>query len=360
MLMGPLVGGLLSSKTGESGLQSHPYALPNLVIGGVFLLAAVGVIFFLEETLEGLQGHNDSSPRRVWRRFSLWVKGAKSVEHEYAAIGADEPDTPSSPLRERGMDAQAPPTPPLSPPPSKARLPFWRIWTFNVVCTMLAQFIIAGHLGTFSALWAIFLSTPVGESDNQHPPLRFNGGVGMQPRDVGFAMSLLGVIGVILQAAVYPMLNDRFGTVQIWRCALFVFPVVYVIAPFLSLVASASSSTNGSTPAVWLAMAFVLLLFVLGRTGVTPATTLLINDCTPHPSVRGTIHTAGTVVGNLGRSIFPIVTLAIFGVGLRMGVVGLGFWCIACLAVLACIASRWVQEGSNGNEIKLPGDSARA
>lgn len=92
---------------------------------------------------------------------------------------------------------------------------------------------------------------------------------------------------------------------------------------------------------------------MIGRTGVTPATTLLINDCTPHPSVRGTIHTAGTVIGNLSRSIFPIVAFAIFGKGLEIGVVGLGFWCLAVLGGLACVASRWVEQGDNGKEIVL-------
>jgi hypothetical protein len=104
---------------------------------------------------------------------------------------------------------------------------------------------------------------------------------------------------------------------------------------------------------VWLSISFILLLFVIGRTGVTPATTLLINDCTPHPSVRGTIHTAGTVIGNLSRSLFPIIAFAIFGKGLEIGVVGLGFWCLACLGVVACVASQWVEQGSNGNEIVL-------
>ncbi|MCJ1300151.1 hypothetical protein MMC08_002945 [Hypocenomyce scalaris] len=220
---------------------------------------------------------------------------------------------------------------------------------------MLAHFIIAGHLSTFSNLWAIFLSTPVEAPENQNPPLHFNGGLGMQPRDVGFAMSILGAIGVVLQMAIYPMFNDRFGTIKIWRGALYVFPLVYVLAPFLSLVASANYH-GGKTALVWLAMSGVLFLFVVGRTGVTPATTLLINDCTPHPSVRGTIHTAGTVIGNLSRSVFPIVAFAIFGKGLEMGVVGLGFWCLACVAVLACAASQWVREGGNGNEIRLPGE----
>ena len=100
-----------------------------------------------------------------------------------------------------------------------------------------------------------------------------------------------------------------------------------------------------------------MVLFILGRTGVTPATTMLINDCTPHPSVRGTIHTTGTVVGNLSRSLFPIASLAIFGQGLRIGIVGLGFWCLMALAVLAYVASLWVTEGSNGREIVLSDDS---
>lgn len=216
----------------------------------------------------------------------------------------------------------------------------------------------------------------------------------MLPRDVGFAMALLGAIGVLLQLVVYPILQDRFGTVKIWRAALLVFPVVYLIAPFPSLVASAPSqrrsggdserdhfvrntirntirdtisnsindtvtdtvtitAKDGVTAPVWLATAAVIVLFIIGRTGVTPATTLLINDCTPHPSVRGTIHTAGTVLGNLGRSLFPIGALAIFGQGLRIGVVGLGFWCLMALAVLAYITSLWVTEGSNGLEIVL-------
>jgi hypothetical protein len=342
MLIGPLVGGLLSSKQGHGILKSYPYAPPNIFIAGLYALAAIGVFFGLEETLESLQHTEGSFAKRIWKK--LLKSRDSSNNHEYAAI---EPEDDEATIML---------TPPLQTPPKrKAKLPFRRIWTRNVLCTMLAHFIIAGHLGTFTNLWAIFLSTPIGKPERQHPPVHFTGGLGMQPRDVGFAMSVLGAISVILQLVIYPMLNDRFGTLRIWQGALFVFPIVYTLAPFPSLVAS--ENTKGDESAlVWIAMLFVLLLFVIGRTGVTPATTLLINDCTPHPSVRGTIHTAGTVIGNLSRSLFPIIAFAIFGKGLDIGVVGLGFWCLAGLAVLACVASRWVMEGSNGKEIVLEGE----
>jgi MFS family permease len=203
-------------------------------------------------------------------------------------------------------------------------------------------------------MWAIFLSAPTAASSSQHPPIHFTGGLGMTPRSVGFAMSLLGAIGVILQAVLYPSLNDKFGTVRIWRASLFIFPFVYLLAPFPALVASAADiHGEAKTALTWVATVGVLFLYIMGRTGTTPATTLLINDCTPHPSVRGTIHTIATVVGNLSRSIFPITAFAILGYGLKIGVVGLGFWCIMFLAMLACVASRWVIEGTNGKEIVL-------
>jgi len=306
------------------------------------------VFLGLEETLETLKHTEGSLARRLWNKLTT---REKPIVHTYSAVDSDEPDSPVKMARfsEQVKDSNQPLL------KKKAKLAFSRIWTWNVFCTMLAHFIIAGHIATFTNLWAIFLSTPVEESMHQRPPFLFTGGLGMQPRDVGFAMSTLGAVGVTLQLVIYPRLNDRFGTVNIWRSALYVFPITYALAPFPALVGSADL-VSGKTVLVWLSVGSVLLLFVIGRTGVTPATTLLINDCTPHPSVRGTIHTAGTVIGNLSRSLFPIIAFAIFGKGLDIGVVGLGFWCVACLAVLACIASWWVTEGTNGKEIVLEGE----
>lgn len=216
---------------------------------------------------------------------------------------------------------------------------------------------ISSSIATFTNLWAIFLSTPIAPEESQHLPFHFTGGISMAPSQIGFLMSTLSAIGVLLQLVIYPRLNDRFGTIAIWRSALYIFPLAYALAPFPALLASFSKTGEiGKGALVWAAVGFVLLLFVLGRTGVTPATTLLINDCTPHPSVRGTIHTAGTVIGNLSRSLFPVIAFAIFGKGLQVGIVGIGFWCLAILGALACVTSRWVEQGKNGKEIVLEGE----
>jgi MFS family permease len=353
MLLGPLVGGLLSSGNGNGVLKAFPYAPPNIFAAAIYTIAAISVFLGLEETLEHFKHHEGSIIQRLWKKLTA---RSHTPSHGYTVIDSSEPNSPESTVTlvnfpEPSSDSNSGASKP------KARLPFRRIWTWNVLCTMLAHFIIAGHIATFTNLWAIFLSTPLSNPKTQHAPFQFSGGLSMQPREVGFAMSTLGAIGVTLQLVIYPMLNDKFGTIRIWRAALFVFPVAYTLAPFPALIASlAITSVSGKAVIVWISVGFVLLLFVVGRTGVTPATTLLINDCTPHPSVRGTIHTAGTVIGNLSRSFFPVIAFAIFGKGLEVGVVGLGFWCLACLGILACVASRWVEQGSNGREIVLEGE----
>lgn len=241
--------------------------------------------------------------------------------------------------------------------PEEAPMAFRHIWTTNVITTMFALFVVAGHLGTFHSLWAIFLSSPISDESTDPPNshhLLWSGGMGLQPWDVGIILSFVGLVGILLQISIYPRLLDRFGMVPLWRAALYIFPAVYFLAPFCALVASALlKATRGSTDETvlvlatltqWVCTLLIVLLFVLGRSGIVPATTLLINECTPHPSARGTIHTAGVVVSNLSRSVFPLVVLAVYGFGVRIGAVALGFWFLAILAVLSCVASRLIRD----------------
>lgn len=228
-------------------------------------------------------------------------------------------------------------------PDRRSRFSFRSLWTSKVISTMIAYFLISGHVGTFPSLWAIFLSTPAAPVDKQHPPFQLHGGIGMDPRGVGLAMSLQGVIAVVVQVLVYPTLADRFGTIRVWRASLFFFPLAYTLAPFCILVILYTREPS----IIWVAVISVLLLFVIGRVGTTPATTMIINDCTPHPSVRATIHTIATILSSLSRTIFPTIALYIFGQGLGIGMAWIGFWFIAALAVLACISSLWVGSFEN-------------
>jgi len=259
-----------------------------------------------------------------------------------------------------------------SPPPRKParrrytrKLPFRRIFTPNVISTFAASFFLGFHVGTFNSLWNVFLSTPVydpakgPESPHalpRHLPFIFTGGLGLRPREVGMAMAILGSIGIGLQLFVYPWLSLRLGTLHSWRLFLLFFPVTYFLVPFLSLLPSDSPPPSPKDGVqVWIAITLVLSIQVIGRTFALPAQTILVNNCTPHPSVLGTVHGIGQSVGSFARTVGPITGGFLYGLGLAGGIVGAMWWGLSGIAICGFIASLFVREG-NGHEIWLEGD----
>tara|TARA_R110002003_G_scaffold9_33_gene662 strand:+ start:5197 stop:6312 length:1116 start_codon:yes stop_codon:yes gene_type:complete len=344
-VLGPLIGGFLSSTdTKHSIVPGYPYAMPNICVAAIEAIVAIAAIAYLTDTFRDDQKKRSKSSFTTRRAESAALTTSPSVEdiNETTALLQSAPTIVSVPATQNA-----------SVQPGHPSMSIKEIWTPNVLRTMFAQFVIAGHLGTFATLWAMLLSLPVASSRTQHPPLHFSGGLGLQPQVVGIVVSAFGLAGIILQVLIYPGLQERWGTIRVWRAALFLFPVVYFVAPFCVLVPLLQRNLEQQDSVLfalvkWSALLSVLLLFAAGRTGVVPATSLLINDCTPHPSVRGTIHTTGVICSNLSRSVFPPMALAVMGYGLQIGVVGLGFWFVAILALLSIVASIQVREGTNG------------
>ncbi|RMY20357.1 hypothetical protein D0866_12562 [Hortaea werneckii] len=178
--------------------------------------------------------------------------------------------------------------------PTKRKLSFGRIWTRNVLCTLLSHGLLAMHVGTFNALWFVFLSTPryMPESKNEaddsktlslppnyqpHAPFTFTGGLALPPPSIGTALAILGVIGITLQLLLYPPLSFRLGTTISLRASLLLFPLAYFLAPYLSIVPSTSPPPGPATgPWIWLYITLVLSVQVLARTFALPSTTILV------------------------------------------------------------------------------------
>lgn len=342
MFLGPIIGGFLASNFRRSARDQssavYPFAVPSMLIAGYCTVIALLVMLVLGDAPNQPQNKDQPEHGEVVETEPLLSDRGTARD---AAIS-----------KRKNMKTTTEET---TTPAAAPKLPFHRMWTPNVIYTMLATFMIVGHLGTFTTLWPIFLSASAQTPQGQ-PSSHQSGGLAMNRRQVALCMSSLGLTGVLLQVVIYPTLSDRFGTIRVWRSALWFFPLVYLVAPFCTLAVRELSSpdiTSNNRLVLWLAVLLILLLFTMGRTGVTPATSLLINDCTPHPSVRGTIHTTGTVFANLGKSVFPLIVLPVFGYGLQNGIVGLGFWCLMALALFTCAISRRVTEGSNGKEIVL-------
>ncbi|KAM3512146.1 hypothetical protein MY11210_004210 [Beauveria gryllotalpidicola] len=391
VIIGPILGGLLSDPAGSYPslfgrvrfLRAYPYALPNMV-SAVFLgAAALAVWLGIEETLDALR---DAAPdlglqlgqrllelaRRLWAAAASGRRAhedagrgeyvALPTHHvELAGTSSDAEARSSSASSARGGHGAEPRR--HGARRYTQRLPFRQIFTRNVILVFVAQFFLTFHIGTFNALWFVFLSTPVYDPSAAAPPppsprlpFRFTGGLGMPPQRVGLAMAILGVIGILMQLFLYPNLSARLGTLRSWRLSLLCFPLAYFVVPYLAVVPSAALPPAAKAGvAVWLAICGALFVQVVGRTFALPSMAILINNGSPHPSVLGTVHGLGQSVSSAARTIGPMIGGPVYGFGLNRGYVGLVWWALSGVSVCACLASLFVKEG-DGHEVWLQGD----
>lgn len=283
----------------------------------------------------------------------------RPVDREYSPVRAwDTSDVQMDRLADK-YAAAAPPR-----DRSTRRLPFRRIWTRNVIFTLITGAFYDFHLGAFTNLWTLFLSTPrylpedaSGSTNQQRSmPFSFTGGLGMPASTVGVATSFLGMLGMILQIFMYPPIHARLGTLRSFRWFLLLFPVAYFFAPYLAVL---PSSVPAPDPAsgffIWAGIIIVLFLQVLARTFTLPASIILLNNCSPHPSVLGTVHGLGQSVSAGFRTVGPVVGGWWYGAGLNINMVGAAWWEVAGMSALGCISAVFIYEGS-GHEIYLEGE----
>jgi hypothetical protein len=358
-IFGP--GSPLGGKDGVHWMTKYPYALPNL-ISAIFLLSScLAVLFFLEETSE-FSKYQPDYPLAIGRWIIVHIFHRSST-HGYSTLPTQDFSSEST----HDVELQQTPTSARlstsqDKPAYRRTLPFRKLWTPNLVTTMLSHALLAMHVGTFHSLWFIFLSTPRFDPLHRSPPsfhphgIHFTGGLALPPPRIGLALAILGVIGITLQLLVYPRLSHRLGAAKSYRIFLLLFPVTYALAPFLSIVPSWSKPPEGVTgPLIWVCITIVLFIQVLARTFALPCTAILVNNCCPHPSVLGTVHGLGQSVSSLTRTFGPVMGGWIFGRGLDMGIVGLAWWILGCVAVVGVIVAQGVREG-DGHEVLLEGE----
>ncbi|KAH7131507.1 major facilitator superfamily domain-containing protein [Dactylonectria estremocensis] len=372
-MLGPIMGGLLADPTstlpdyfsegaifGFQWIRDYPFALPSL-LNAVFLAFSTLITFlFLEETSKDRRHKYDPGLHlgyRMRRSFAgllgpkfmggyaqvpLWEQGDSVGEKDAAAAAAAANSSKTL-----------------------GRLPFSRIWTRNVIFTLINSAFYDFQLGAFTNIWSLFLSTPRygtpsttgdGKAYSRSLPLLFTGGLGMPASTVGVASSLLGLLGMILQFTLYPPVQARLGTMRSFRWFLILFPVAYFIGPYLSILPSSTQPPEAASGSwIWAGIILILLLQVMARTFTLPATIILLNNCSPHPSVLGTIHGLGQSVSAAFRTVGPVVGGWWYGYGLDIGMVAWGWWGVAAVATLGCGTALLMHEGS-GHEIFLEGE----
>jgi hypothetical protein len=207
----------------------------------------------------------------------------------------------------------------------------------------------------YQTLWVILLSSPAGNSlvgnsssGLKHPqqlPFLFTGGLGFTPLSTGIAVSFLGIFGIIIQLVLYPDLSDRLSTVAFFRLSTSLFPLGYLVTPYLVLIGPSFSSTTSTRVLdclTWVGVTLVVLFHMLARAFAIPASLILLNRCARDGSVRGKVHGICQTVSASSRAMGAAAAGAWYVIGLERGMMGTAWWAVSAVSALGSVAGFWL------------------
>lgn len=256
------------------------------------------------------------------------------------------------------------------------------IWTLRLVLTLAARALVTMHIFSYPSLLSMFVSTPRYQSIDEgggtvtpfegghsgagnpsafvqvpkgyhpHPPFVFTGGLSFKSRHLAAVLTIRGVVSCVLQLLCFPYLCKVVGKLPLYRYSLLVFPVTYFFTPYLvTLKSTTAAPLPAAGPALWTMLLSILVIQSTARSMALPAGAMLLNAACPDASVLSTVNGIGASVAAGARGIGHfIITGWLYGAGLKVGVVGVGWWGISIIATLAAIAAACVPKPPRDNE----------
>ncbi|KAF3916873.1 hypothetical protein ABW20_dc0110243 [Dactylellina cionopaga] len=335
-LFGP--GSWLGGEDGVGWMKEYPYALPNLVSAAFLCFSLLLAAFGLEETNPSgdIFGEMLSKVYNFWNRIKIFFSRLLGRREQYEPLQQDENTLPS-----HTSNSQSP------PPTTRKAVPWKEALTPAVTLCLICFTILPLHNSTFLQLFPIFLSTP--RHDNSHPatPISFTGGLGLPAAQVGYCLGALGAIGIAMQIFIYPPLQSRLGTLWTYQASLLLYPVAYLLAPFLAMLPSTEEDINkpAAGAVVWIGIIAASCIQVTARTFASPGNVILLINSVENRKALGTVNGLGSSVSSLSRAVGPFTAGWGYGVALEKGVVGAVWWVMALVAMSGWFVSTHITEG---------------
>ncbi|KAI1134668.1 MFS general substrate transporter [Hypoxylon sp. FL0543] len=331
-LFGPQ--GVLNTSGNPDGVAwalEYPYALPALLNAALLGISLLLAVTGLRETLPAKEGQSDVG-LRTGAAIVRWIGRIRPRRPEYIRIESSEDTFLGQAQAEINKHA-----------PSITRtgghnIPFRSIWTRRVLCALVSFGLLPLHNSAFMHIFPVYLSSP--PADNSEATFfAFAGGLGLRSSTIGIWLSTFGVCGILLQLFIYPRLQARIGTRGVFRIALFLFPITYVAAPYLSLLAG-----SGEDGPRWAFLGLVICAQIMARTMAIPSTVILLTEPAPSKTVLGTIHGAGNMLASLARAVGPAIGGYVFALGVEEGAIGLVWWLYLVAIALCALAWSYIMD----------------
>ncbi|KAK3381985.1 major facilitator superfamily domain-containing protein [Podospora didyma] len=337
---------------GVPWLLRHPYALPALVNAGMLSFALLLAVFWLYETLPGKKIERDVGvlagqavgrylrriiPKRQSQAYMPLRfnedSGPEQLQPHHQSRSSVELEEIKESVRETVSAVER--QPPTHHAVADKRGTLRSILTWRTTGALVSFALLPLHNSAFMHIFPVYLSTPHDDVGSHGNFLAFTGGLGLRSATIGIWLSVFGTCGILLQLFIYPRMQTRLGTLGVFRVSLILFPLVYLLAPYLSLL----PETGHFSILRWVGLGIIVWGQIMARTMAIPSTVILLTESVPDRRLLGTLHGAGNMLASLARAVGPAVGGAVYAFGVREGIVGAVWWFY--LVIVALVAAGW-------------------
>lgn len=335
------IGGLLAKPSegfpslfpSDGLFGQFPYLLPNLVCAVLLLLSIIGSWLFLQET------HPDMQPAssRAHLEYISPEQPLLATSGATANAGVDlraESYGTFNQVRlyeDESWDVRADGS---SPPSKKVQKP--KAFTWRIIMLVVALAIFTYHSMTYDHLLPIFLQDKNnrGLSVLNRSIVDIPGGVGLSTRTVGVIMSINGVIALIVQTVVFPILAHYLGIWRLFVVVTILHPIAYFMVPFLVFL-----------PHHLVFVGIYVCLIVRNILSIIdyPVLLILIKQASPADSVMGKINGLAASAGAAARTIAPPIAGMLYSSGAEIGCTALAWWGSTFIAFIGALQLWFIQ-----------------
>lgn len=345
-IIGPAIGGLLAkpvesypSLFAANGLfGKFPYLLPNLVCSFLLLLSIVGSWLFLHETHPHLQHHNASGDLGHTSAESPLLATAGATANAGVDLRAESYGTFNQVRLQADEDWF------VNADGSKFKTQKQPVFTYRVVSLIIALSIFTYHSMTYDHLLPIFLQDKNGRNLSNASP-SFPGGLGLSTQTVGLIMSSDGIIALIIQSCIFPVLAQLLGVWKLFVVVTVLHPVAYFIVPFLIFLPQ-----NSVIFGIYICLIIRNILSIIDY----PVLLILIKQSSPSESVMGKINGLAASAGAVARTIAPPIAGFLYSTGADMNFTAIAWWGSALVAVMGAVQLCFMQHKKHASATIRP------
>ena len=167
------------------------------------------------------------------------------------------------------------------------------------------------------------------------------GGLGLTIQQVGFIMSINGLIALFIQAIIFPLFAAWLGVWRVFILVTLLHPIEYFVVPFLVLL-----PVNLLYPGIWACLTIRNFTSILAY----PVILILLKEATPNRSFLGKINGLAASAGAACRTVAPPLSGYLYSVGTRQGFTGLAWWASGVIAIVGAMQMFWIGRDKSKNK----------